>query len=131
MFAALTRESLGSVRGSVASVDPAGWEEFCAIVPPAERARGHLLGRLFGGPGNWKQNLVPMYQSANQRMYTEVEKVLADKLKAGEFDKIYYTVAPIYNGDSLIPKGLTVEAIGETVGGELSPILHHTVLNLP
>jgi len=131
MFAALTRESVNSSKGSVASVNPAGWEDFCATVPSGERARSHLLGRLFGGPGNWKQNLVPMYQSANQRMYNEVEKMIVDKLNGGEFEKIYYTVTPKYNGDNPIPLGLTVEAVGENAAGDLTTILHRTVLNIP
>ena len=96
MVAELTRECVSGRLGSPPSVNPTGWGLFEGMAGVRERARGHLLAAWFGGPGNMKQNLVPLFRSANVAMRDKVESVIAKELTNGQFDEVFYRVLPIY-----------------------------------
>ncbi|MBI5757883.1 MAG: putative Ig domain-containing protein, partial [Planctomycetales bacterium] len=133
MLAKLSPESVNKALGSfTGDVNPTGWKEFTAITTPGQRARGHLLARIFGGPGNWLENLVPIYQSINLEMYHTAEKVVANALKSGKYKFVYYSVRPIYEGASAIPKAIELEAIGEVMEGVYETVVaRRSLLNQP
>jgi len=131
VVARLTRESLRSDLGSFAEVDPEGWADFKATVDATKRARAHLLARVFGGSGNWRHNLVPFYQSANLRMRLQAERPVQLALERGDFEAIWYRACPRYEGHNPIPVAIDIEAVGETITGELVPLLKLPIYNTP
>ncbi|MFJ3975917.1 LamG-like jellyroll fold domain-containing protein [Streptomyces sp. NPDC090021] len=69
-------------------------------LPDDNRARGHLIGFAMGGSNKDTRNFVPLYQTANQRMYDHAEDVVVESIKGG--GRQYVQVTPVY-GDSGSP----------------------------
>lgn len=99
------------------------------ILPPgfaggsAGQARGHLLARLLGGSGDNARNLVTILQNpTNTPVMRAIEAETASAVRAGQI--VQYSVTPIYEGASLVPRGITISATGS--GGYAKYI---TVLN--
>ncbi len=89
MIAAADDDRLGSPAKS--SIRPPGFEE----LPQRNRARGHLLGRQFGGSGDLPENLVALYQTrANSPVMRDYENAIAAAVEAGE--TIRYEILPVY-----------------------------------
>jgi hypothetical protein len=86
--------------------------------------RGHLLARLLGGSGDEYENLVTLFRNANSPVMRDLERKVADAVLAGEI--VRYRVSPIYNGTDLIPRAVTLRAVGKR-GFQL----HVSVLNIP
>jgi hypothetical protein len=131
VLARLTRQAVNSSLGSLASVDPTGWDNLVAVTTANERARGHLLARWFGGSGKLKDNLVPLHKTANKAMLNDVERLAETALKSGDYQDVYYRVMPLYDGNSLIPKGLTIDVLGDAGDGVLTTLFSGTVVNKP
>jgi RHS repeat-associated protein len=119
--ATLTEELLERGQGTRAnqSIEPPGWND----VPQGNRARGHLLGRQLGGSGDIRQNLVTLEQTpANSPFMRDLEGTVRAAVESGQV--VEYSSTPLYKGNNLIPRGITLQARGS--GGFN---LHVTVLN--
>ncbi|WP_407704026.1 DNA/RNA non-specific endonuclease [Streptomyces smaragdinus] len=79
-------------------------------LPWGERARGHLIGRQFGGSGTELRNLVPLYASANLAM-GYIENRISKEIGAGQ--AVHYEVTPAYGTNSTgVPVAVHLEARG-------------------
>lgn len=67
--------------------------------------RGHLIGDQFDG-SNGLENMIPQDAKINQGDFKKFENELAKEVKEGK--EIYYTVEPIYEGDSRRPSMIVV-----------------------
>jgi RHS repeat-associated protein len=105
VWARITKSMLRT--GSDASVDPTGWQPGMG----GTFHRGHLWSKLLGGPGNDRNNLVPLHSYANTPVMREFERAVARAVEAGEI--MDYTAIPTYVGDSLIPRSISLKAIGD------------------
>jgi DNA/RNA non-specific endonuclease len=92
-------------------------------------ARGHLLARIFGGPGDDFRNIIPLFRSANLSM-RRIERSIADVLSGGRARWVYYRVVPVRHVFDPWPRGIEMEAVAvNDVGEILFTIAHETVLN--
>ncbi len=75
-------------------------------------ARGHLLGNQLGGSGSDPRNLMTIYQNpVNHPVMGSAEANVRKVVEGGQ--SVNYKVTPIYNGDNLIPRVITIHASGE------------------
>ncbi|MGW9213561.1 LamG-like jellyroll fold domain-containing protein [Embleya sp. NPDC055664] len=72
-------------------VQPPGFWE----IPENKRARGHIMGRQFGGSGTDLRNLVPLWKRANSPEMSTIENAIAGEIKNGQ--KVVYEVRPVYS----------------------------------
>ena len=78
----------------------------------AGHARGHLLGNQLGGAGDDPRNLTTLFQNpVNHPVMSSVEGSVRKAVEAGEV--VQYSVKPIYEGNTLIPSGVTIKAEGD------------------
>jgi hypothetical protein len=84
--------------------DPPGW------VKGKGYNRAHLLAAVLGGSNKDPRNFVTMHQYANTPVMRDFELQIRDAVKSGEI--VQYRVTPHYDGNSVIPKGVTLEAYG-------------------
>jgi len=74
-------------------------------------ARGHLLGNQLGGSGSNPRNLVTIYQNpVNHPIMSSIEAKVRKAVEGGQI--VNYKVTPIYEGNNLIPSGITIQAQG-------------------
>ncbi len=86
-------------------------------------ARGHLLGNQLGGSGSDPRNLVTIYQNpVNHPVMSSKEVSVRKAVEGGQI--VNYKVTPIYEGNNLIPRGITIQAQGS---GGLN--IYQTILN--
>lgn len=95
-------------------------------------ARGHLLGNQLGGSGDLPSNLVTLYQRdvnhpIMERLESEVRTVVESGIPAQNIPRqnVSYHVTPIYEGTSLIPRWLRIEARGDA-GYQMNVTLENT-----
>ncbi|MFD4656187.1 LamG-like jellyroll fold domain-containing protein [Kitasatospora sp. NPDC058444] len=89
------------------------------VVPPGywdltekQRARGHLMGKQFGGSGDNLRNLVPLWDYANAPAMWTVEMDIAGVIKKGG-QGVVYKVEVVYAGKaSARPVAIHLEARG-------------------
>ncbi|MEV5874005.1 DNA/RNA non-specific endonuclease [Streptomyces sp. NPDC052101] len=94
--------------GSKASrrVKPPGW-----LGDGADHTRGHLLARSLGGDGAAPENIVIMYDKANNEVMKDLEQEIYRVVDAGH--DVQYSATPVYrNPTDLIPSGVHVTAKG-------------------
>ena len=103
--AILTQASIKGGSRASEYILPPGW----GSLPAADRARGHLLAKCLGGEGTTPENLVAVYQTANERMKT-YEMQVKRAVDSGE--KVEYAVIPRY-GSNLYPASLFIYAKGD------------------
>jgi hypothetical protein len=116
--ATITRAMLNTGTAALRSIRPAGF-----LGGGANHARGHLISRLLGGSGRDPRNLTTLYQNpVNSPVMRGFEQQVANAVRGGQ--TVRYEVVPIYRGSELIPRGITLRAVGD--GGFR---LHVTVLN--
>jgi hypothetical protein len=106
--ASITSEMLGTGTRASQSITPPGWAgngtEF-------NQARGHLLGSQLGGSGSDARNIVTIQQQpANTPIMRDFETEVRQAVEGGQ--TVNYSVTPVYNGNNLIPRGLTIQASG-------------------
>ena len=86
-------------------------------------SRGHLLGKQLGGSGSDPRNLVTIYQNpVNHPVMSSIEVRVRRAVEGGQI--VNYKVTPIYEGNNLIPRGITIQAQGS---GDLN--IYQTILN--
>ena len=118
--ATITPEMIGIGTPANPEIIPPGWSGNGTVF---NEARGHLLGAQLGGSGDLPENLVTLQQlPANSPVMREFESSVRAAVENGEI--VNYSSTPIYNGDNLVPQGITLSARGS---GSFS--LDVTVLN--
>ena len=86
-------------------------------------ARGHLLGNQLGGSGSDPRNLMTIYQNpVNHPVMSSIEANVRKAVEGGQI--VNYKVTPIYNGNNLIPRGITIQATGDN-----GFYIYQTILN--
>ena len=101
--ATITVDMVGTGTPAKSSIKPAGFGG-----QKAGHARGHLLGNQLGGAGDDPRNLTTLFQNPVNH---PVEGSVRKAVEAGEV--VQYSVKPIYEGNTLIPSGVTVKAEGD------------------
>ena len=105
--ATITVDMVGTGTPAKSSIKPAGFGG-----QKAGHARGHLLGNQLGGAGDDPGNLTTLFQNpVNHPVMSSVEGSVRKAVEAGEV--VQYSVKPIYEGNTLIPSGVTVKAEGD------------------
>ncbi|MFN8495662.1 MAG: DNA/RNA non-specific endonuclease [Caldilineaceae bacterium] len=100
--ALITMEMIGTGTSVPSSLRPAGFRG-----ARANHQRGHLIARELGGSGKDPRNIVTMNTSANNpamRLWERNVRGLAEQGRT-----VYYEVTPIYNGQSLVARGFTIQ----------------------
>lgn len=102
----LTQDMLGTGTRPSQSIIPPGFQGGAV-----GQSRGHLLGAQLGGSGQLPQNLVAILQNpANTPVMRGFENQTAAAVRAGQ--TVNYSAIPIYQGDNLVPSGITIMASG-------------------
>ncbi|MFF7413363.1 DNA/RNA non-specific endonuclease [Streptomyces lydicus] len=108
MHATITRDMIGEGTHAASRIKPRGFQGGPPVGP---HARGHLLGRQLGGSGDIEENLVTLvHRPVNTPNMARLEGQIRRAAEGGE--TIQYTVKPIYDGNNLVPRGVTLEAHG-------------------
>lgn len=90
------------------SITPPGWAGNGTLY---NQARGHLLGAQLGGSGDMAENLVTLQQNwTNSPVMRGFEGQVRSAVESGEV--VQYSSTPIYGGNNLIPKGVTLFGSG-------------------
>lgn len=115
--ATLTADMLGTGTRANQAIMPPGY------ITDADFARGHLIGRQLGGSGSEPGNLVTLYQNpANHPVMSGIEGQVRTAVQGGQ--TVNYSAVPIYQGQNLIPSGITI--MGQGSGGFNTAV---TILN--
>ena len=105
--ATITVDMVGTGTPAKSSIKPAGFGG-----QKAGHARGHLLGNQLGGAGDDPRNLTTLFQNpVNHPVMSSVEGSVRKAVEEGEV--VQYSVKPIYEGNTLIPSGVTIKAEGD------------------
>lgn len=105
--AVITPDMIGTGSPAKSSIRPAGFGG-----QAQGHARGHLLGNQLGGSGNDPRNLMTIYQNpVNHPVMSSIEANVRKAVEGGQI--VNYKVTPIYNGNNLIPRGITIRATGD------------------
>jgi RHS repeat-associated protein len=106
--AMITEDMIGTGTPANPAIKPPGWRGDGRLY---NEARGHLLGNQLGGSGDVPENLVTLQQNpANTPFMRGYETQVRRAVEAGETVK--YSSTPIYNGNNLVPRGITLSARG-------------------
>jgi hypothetical protein len=104
--AQLTKEHVLTGTPAAHRITPPGFEG-----KPAGHARGHLLGAQLGGSGTDPKNLVTIHQTpANLPVMRGYERQVRVALDAGQ--RVEYSSTPVYVGNELVARGITMRASG-------------------
>jgi hypothetical protein len=95
-----------------------GTEAARHITPPgfvgglgSNQARAHLLARSLGGLGNIAENLVTFAQNPSKSpIMRDIEASIYKAVDSGQ--RVLFSATPIYAGNQLVPKGITIAAKG-------------------
>lgn len=105
--AVITPDMIGTGSPAKSSIRPAGFGG-----QAQGYARGHLLGNQLGGSSNDPRNLMTIFQNpVNHPVMSSIEANVRKAVEGGQF--VNYKVTPIYNGNNLIPRGITIQATGD------------------
>ncbi|MGW5256445.1 DNA/RNA non-specific endonuclease [Streptomyces sp. NPDC004012] len=102
----ITKSMLNSGTKASRRVKPPGW-----LGETAGHTRGHLLARSLGGDGRAPENIVIMYDRANNEVMEKIEEKIYKTVDAGH--DVRYSATPQYRDPSdLIPAGVRIVAKG-------------------
>ncbi|WP_318245206.1 DNA/RNA non-specific endonuclease [Solibacillus faecavium] len=107
--ATITQDMIGTGSKASQSIKPPG---FLGGGPGSPgHARGHLLGNQLGGSGKDARNLVTLFQTpVNSPVMRDFESSVRAVVEKGKV--VRYQSIPIYEGNNLMPKGVTLKARG-------------------
>jgi hypothetical protein len=106
--ARITQDMIGTGTPANRSIIPPGWSGNGRI---HNEARAHLLGRQLGGSGDVPENLVTFAQNpANSPVMSGFEAQIRAAVERGEI--VDFRSTPIYDGNALVPRAITLEATG-------------------
>lgn len=98
---------------------PQGFEE---VVHNGESGhRGHLIAAVLGGDGTDPRNVVPLYASANRRMYELWERLVQLALEAG--NNVWYESVPLYGQPTSVqyrPTAIQITAVSRHPSAQFS-----------
>lgn len=104
--AVITKDMLWTGSGPNQQILPPGFEGGAN-----NHSRGHLLANILGGDGNDDRNLVTLFQqNANSPYMRGFEREVKNRVLDGEV--VSYRAIPIYDGNDLVPSGVTLSARG-------------------
>ena len=104
--ASITKDMIGKGTPASQSIRPPGFQGGAA-----GHARGHLLGRQLGGSGTDPRNLVTLRQNpTNSPVMLGFENQVRAAVEGGEV--VDFVATPIYRGNDLIPRAVTLSAEG-------------------
>jgi hypothetical protein len=83
--------------------DPDVWTDLGYLLGKKHYVRGHLLSMRLGGLGEWK-NMMPITNTVNQRMNSQVESALKKATVPGSNRYFHYNVKATYTDDVLPPR---------------------------
>lgn len=75
------------------------------------RARGHLMGKQFGGSGDNLRNLVSLHGWANSPVMSGIETKIKTEIKSGR-QRVSYDTRAVYAPGSGTPLAIHLEAHG-------------------
>lgn len=105
--AVITQDMIGTGSPAKSSIRPAGFGG-----QAQGYARGHLLGNQLGGSGSDPRNLTTIYQNpVNHPVMSSVEASVRKAVEGGQV--VNYNVTPIYKGNNLVSRGITIRATGD------------------
>jgi hypothetical protein len=78
---------------------------------------GHLIAARLGGSNRNPENFVPLYKDANSAMGVYEDQIWGTVREARQ--TVWYVVTPVFNGNNLIPSGITLYA--RTTRGVIIP----------
>ncbi|BAU27216.1 uncharacterized protein DUF4280 [Aneurinibacillus soli] len=107
--ATITKDMIGTGSKASQSIKPPG---FLGGGPGSPgHARGHLLGNQLGGTGKDTRNLVTLYQNpVNSPVMRDFESSVRAAVEKGGV--VRYQSIPVYEGNNLVPTGVTLKARG-------------------
>lgn len=121
--ALITGEMIGTGTKADSNIRPPG---FISGLAPHGHARGHLIGRQFGGSGTDERNLVTLYQyPVNSPNMTKYENRIRQAVDQGEV--VRYRVTPLYEEEELMPAAIRLEAKSISTDGSID--FEITILN--
>ncbi|MEZ5993108.1 MAG: DNA/RNA non-specific endonuclease [Planctomycetota bacterium] len=102
----ITQDMIGTGSSASRRIRPPGFKGGAS-----NQARGHLWGKQLGGSGSEVRNLVTIQQNpANTPFMRDFETLVRQAVENGE--TVQYRVVPIYEGENLVPRGVTIHANG-------------------
>ncbi|MFJ8359885.1 DNA/RNA non-specific endonuclease [Streptomyces sp. NPDC093984] len=106
----ITKSMLNTGSKASRRVKPPGW-----LGDAGSHTRGHLLAKSLGGDGAAPENIVIMYDKANNVVMKDLEQEIYRVVDAGH--DVQYSATPVYaNPTDLIPSGVHVTAKGGGLG---------------
>lgn len=111
-------------RGSISQVKPSGWQSVKYDIVDGKYLynRCHLIGFQLTGENANAKNLITGTRYLNVTGMLPFENMVADYVKETN-NHVLYRVTPIFEGDNLLAKGVTIEAASVEDKGE--EILFH------
>jgi len=107
--ATITEDMIKTGTPASSSIKPPGFEGGGPGSPG--HARGHLFGNQLGGSGDDPRNLVTLYQNpTNHPAMSGFEGQVRNAVEGGQ--TVIYSSTPVYQGDNLVPTGVTLNAQG-------------------
>jgi RHS repeat-associated protein len=108
VVAKIELDMIGKGTPAAQSIIPPGWLGNGRLF---NQARGHLLGAQLGGSGSVAENLVAIqHLPVNTPYMRDYENAVRTAVEGGE--TVMYSSVPVYKGDSLVPRGITITASG-------------------
>ena len=106
-------------RGSIGQVKPSGWQtvKYDFVDGKYLYNRCHLIGYQLTGENANKKNLITGTRYLNVEGMLPFENMVADYVKETK-NHVLYRVTPIYDGDSLVARGVQMEAFSVEDNGE-------------
>lgn len=106
--ARITQDMIGTGTAANRNIIPPGWSGNGRL---HNEARAHLLGRQLGGSGDVPENLVTFAQNpANSPVMSGFEAQIRAAVERGEV--LDFRATPVYDGNILVPRAITLEASG-------------------
>lgn len=106
-------------RGSIGQVKPSGWQtvKYDFVDGKYLYNRCHLIGFQLTGENANKRNLITGTRYLNVEGMLPFENMVADYVKETK-NHVLYRVTPIFDGDSLVARGVQMEAYSVEDNGE-------------
>lgn len=106
-------------RGNIGQVKPSGWQttKYDIVDGKYLYNRCHLIGFQLTGENANRQNLITGTRFMNTKGMLPFENMVADYIKETG-NHVLYRVTPIFEGDDLVAKGVTMEARSVEDDGE-------------
>lgn len=106
-------------RGAIGSVKPSGWQtvKYDCVDGKYLYNRCHLIGYQLTGENANERNLITGTRYMNVDGMLPFENMVADYVKETE-NHVMYRVAPVYDGDNLVARGVLLEGLSVEDKGE-------------